>query len=221
MDKKQFNERVSTPGTFSSHDRGWLKAMQAKYPFSSPVSLLAYLADKEHGFDTPDERRAVALAVCDPAVIDRLLAMPKEASAPAPKQAAPAKPEVQVAPEIREKPAPEPEKAFDILSEINTYQEVSFKTAPKSVILSKFLQVGPQNEEESTLVETSTHDITDKKSLMPDVSQGTETLAIILEKQGRYDRALAIYKNLLANYPEKSSTFAPRIENLETLINSK
>ena len=61
----------------------------------------------------------------------------------------------------------------------------------------------------------------DKKSLMPDVSLGTETLAVILEKQGKYDKALAIYENLLARNPEKNSIFAPRIEKLEALLNSK
>ena len=64
-------------------------------------------------------------------------------------------------------------------------------------------------------------DFNDKKSLMPDASLGTETLAVILEKQGRYDKALAIYKNLLVHNPEKSSIFAPRIERLTSLINSK
>ena len=61
----------------------------------------------------------------------------------------------------------------------------------------------------------------DKKSIQADSSLGTETLAVILEKQGKYDKALAIYRNLLAQNPEKSSNFAPRIERLETLINSK
>ena len=119
------------------------------------------------------------------------------------------------------KPARGNDPSFDILSEINTFQEVSFKTAPKSVILSNFLQVDPSEEENEVSQDARNRDINDKKSLTPDVSLGTETLAVILEKQGRYDKALAIYKNLLAHNPEKSSIFAPRIERLTTLINSK
>ena len=197
MDKKQFIDSVNKPGKYSSQDRGWLKAMLSKYPFSSVLSLQALLADRAFGFDTPEERRAVALSVCNPAILDEMLSKASQASA-----------------------APE-EQSFDILNEINTFQETSFKTAHKSVILSKFLQVGPSQTSETSAQEAVAHDITDKKSLQANESLGTETLAVILEKQGNYSRALAIYRNLLARNPEKSSIFAPRIEKLESLLNRK
>ena len=110
---------------------------------------------------------------------------------------------------------------FDILNEINTFQEVSFKTAPKSVILSNFLQIATSEGEETPSGEPLPAETKDKKSLVADASLGTETLAVILEKQGKYDKALAIYENLLARNPEKSSIFAPRIEKLESLLNRK
>lgn len=203
MDKKQFIDTVTAPTRFTSQDRGWLKAQLAKYPYSSVVATLALLADHAYGFDTPEERRAVALSMCDPAVLDSLL--DGAATSAASSAATPV--------------ANDP--SFDILSEINTFQEVSFKTAPKSVILSNFLKVDPSEEGNEASGNASTHDITDKKSLTPDISLGTETLAVILEQQGRYDKALAIYKNLLAQNPEKSSIFAPRIQRLTTIINSK
>ena len=198
MDKNQFIEMTSNPSRFTSQGRGWLKAQLAKYPYSSVVSTLTLLADRAFGFDTAEERRAVALSVCNPAVLDSLLA--SASSGPAP---------------VADDPS------FDILSEINNIQEVSFKTAPKSVILSNFLQVDPSKEENENPDSTRMHDINDKKSLVPDVSLGTETLAVILEKQGRYDKALAIYKNLLSHNPEKSSIFAPRIQRLTTILNCK
>ena len=200
MDKKQFIDMTAAPGRFTSQDRGWLKAMLAKYPHSSVVSTLALLADHAFGYDTPVERRAVALSVCNPAILDDLLSTASTAAAAVPTSNDP---------------------GFDILSEINTFQEVSFKTAPKSVILSNFLQVDPSEEENSTSQSAQNGDDRDKKNVSSDVSLGTETLAVILENQGRYDKALAIYKNLLANNPEKSSIFAPRIERLTSLINSK
>lgn len=200
MDKKQFVDKVAKPDFFTSQDRGWLKAMAAKYPYSSVVSTLALFADRAYGFDTPQQHRAAALSVCNPDRLESLLAVAAQAPASQPQ---------------------EEDSSFDILNEINTFQEVSFKTAPKSVILSNFLQVDPSNDNDSTVAATTQHDLNDKKSLSPDPSLGTETLAVILEKQGKYDRALAIYQNLLAHNPEKSSIFAPRIQRLESLINSK
>ena len=104
---------------------------------------------------------------------------------------------------------------------MSNLKSLSKLTAPKSVILSKFLQVGPENDNAQAPEEVQKKDYSDKKSLTANVSLGTETLAVILEKQGRYDKALAIYKNLLSNNPEKSSIFAPRIQKLESLLNSK
>ncbi len=192
MDKKQFAEMVARPERFSPQDRGWLRAMVDKYPHSSLMSTLALLADHVYRFDTPEERRAVSLAMCNS---DKLDAMLGRASGPA------------------------DDPQVDILNEINTFQEISFKTAPKSVILSKFLQAAPANTAEKTVPVHENTEYDEKKSLRPDQSIGTETLAVILEQQGYYDRAVAIYKNLLAQNPEKSSTFAPRIQHLESLIN--
>ena len=185
---------VARPERFSPQDRGWLRAMVDKYPHSAVMSTLALLADHVYHFDTPEERRAVVLAMCNSNGLDALLSRAT---------------------------SPVNEQQFDILNEINTFQEVSFKTAPKSVILSKFLQAAPSNGAETSATTHSHADTDEKKSLQPNQSFGTETLAVILEQQGRYDRALTIYENLLAQNPEKSSTFAPRIERLKSLINSK
>ena len=205
MNQKQFADKVSNPAYFSSQDRGWLKAMLAKYPYSSVVGTLSLLADHVYGFDTTEERRAVALSVCNPAVLDKLIA------GAGMETAAVAEP----SPTLPEEPS------FDVLNEINTFQEVSFKTAPKSVILSNFLSFEASKEGNKEGGNDEKQVFNDKKSLVADSSLGTETLAIILKNQGRYDKALAIYEKLIAQNPEKSSTFAPRIEELKTLIKSK
>lgn len=194
MDKKQFVEKLGNPAKFSSQDRGWLRAVMDRYPYSSVVNVLALLADHAYGFDTPEQRRAAMLAMCDSSVLDVML--DRAASA-------------------NETPA------YDIFNEINNFQEVSFKTAPKSVILSNFLQASPAEDVRKAQEVQRPEVREDKKSLLPDDILGTETLAVILENQGRYEQALAVYKNLLVHNPEKSSTFAPRIDQLETLIKSK
>ena len=195
MDKKEFNERLSRPERFTSQERGWLRAKQARYPFSSVVGTMALLADHAYGFDTEEERRQVALAMCNPQGLGLMIANAKQS--------------------VPEQPN------FDVLGEINSFQEVSFKTAPKSVILSNFLEIATAEGQEIGDEEPLPAEVKDKKSLMADVSMGTETLAVILEKQGKYDRALAIYENLMARNPEKSSIFAARIERLQSLMNNK
>lgn len=205
MNKIQFAGKVSNPIQFTSQERGWLKAMLSRHPYSSVIGTLSLLADHAYGFDSEKEYRAVALSMCNPSILSEMLT---STTAIAPQEATSTDKKTD-------------EQPYDILNEINTYQEVSFKTAPKSVILSKFLQAAPSKGDENDTERSLSRDYNDKKSLKPDISSGTETLAVILEKQGRYDHALAIYKNLLARNPEKSSTFAPRIEKLETLLNSK
>ncbi len=198
MDKNEFVKMVSQPREFTSQERGWLKAKVAQYPHSSVLRTLALLADHAYGYDTPDEQRSVMLSMCSSAGLVGMLA------GAAPKDI-----------------ARSTEPSVDILNEINTFQEVSFKTAPKSVILSNFLQTNSLEEEKNALSPVLISNEVEKKCLQEEDVLGTETLAVILEQQGRYDKALAIYRNLLARNPEKSSIFAPRIEKLESQINSK
>ncbi len=192
MDKKQFAEMVAHPTRFTPQDRGWLRAMLDKYPHSSLLATLSLLADHVYHFDTSKDRRAVVLSMINSEGLESML-------------------------EKACGPADDPQ--VDILNEINTFQEVSFKTAPKSVILSKFLESAPSQGVERSVTQRTGSETDDKKSLRSNESLGTETLAVILEQQGYYDRALAIYKNLLAQNPEKNSNFAPRIKHLESLIN--
>ena len=101
MDKKQFVELLGNPAKFSSQDRGWLRAVLDRYPYSSVINVLALLADHAHGFDTPEQRRAAMLAMSDSSALEAMLNRAASAN-----------------------DAP----SFDVFNEINTFQEVSFKT---------------------------------------------------------------------------------------------
>ena len=48
----------------------------------------------------------------------------------------------------------------------------------------------------------------------------TETLAVIYEKQSKFDNAIAVYEKLMLKYPEKKSIFANRIEVLKSKLES-
>ena len=129
--------------------------------------------------------------------------------------------------EARPAPSPTPEApldndaSFDVLQVINSYQEVSFKTAPKSVILSNFLEKDGGIELSESYYSAVPIQELAKKSISPNETLQTETLALVLEKQGKYAQALAMYEKLILNNPEKSSTFAVRIDALKTLLSKE
>lgn len=117
--------------------------------------------------------------------------------------------------------AAEADDDFDVLQEINAYQEVSFKTAPKSVILTNFLEKdGGLNLSEGTFDSTPVQELA-KKSISLENSLESETLALILEKQGKIAQAIAMYEKLIVKYPEKSRTFAVRISTLKTQLTNE
>ena len=49
----------------------------------------------------------------------------------------------------------------------------------------------------------------------------SETLAEVYVTQKNYDKAIKIYRTLMARYPEKSSTFADLIEKLKDIKSSQ
>ena len=110
---------------------------------------------------------------------------------------------------------------YDVIKEINAYQEVSFKTAPKSVILSNFLESSGNQTEENAEKEPESVVELGKKSIASHDFVETETMAVIYAKQGKYEKALNIYLKLLSKNPEKNSTFAPRIQELKILLENK
>jgi len=55
-----------------------------------------------------------------------------------------------------------------------------------------------------------------EKSVDENAFTGTETIAKILIKQGKLERAIQIYEQLKLKYPEKKAYFADQIEKLNT-----
>ena len=224
MDKNAFGKWMDHPESLTPEEWGELRRECDRYPYSAPLQVLSLLADKANGAALWEQQTLprVMLYVQD---VDRLYeqldalgrkAEPKEKAA---ELAVPVREVATGGDAPAQKAGVTGDEPFDVLQAINSYQEVSFKTAPKSVILSNFLEKdGGITLSDTGFEEVSIQELA-KKSIAVDSSLESETLAIVLENQGKYAQALAMYEKLMLNNPEKSSTFAVRIAELKAQIN--
>ena len=213
MDKKVFNSMVAEPTVFTYQDKVEIQEERVRAPYSSLLQVMDLLSEKACGVMGGGAEARVALYLSPSQSIEAMLAAVKLKEERVVPAAAEPKKE-----EKKEEKRKEDAAEVDILQEINDYQEISLKTAPKSVILDKFLEVTPRRDEdmeddgEESLAEMG------KKSIQPNKGLETETLATILEKQGRYDKAIVVYVNLMAREPEKKEKYEARIAELKNKI---
>ena len=73
----------------------------------------------------------------------------------------------------------------------------------------------PETPNSETETESAEIETVIKRSATSDFKIVTETMAQIYLKQGNKDKALQIYRQLLADNPKKSVYFADRIRELE------
>lgn len=217
MDKSTFNNQLANLCSYTMRDKSDIQQEKNKYPYCTLLQVMDLLSDKATGTQQWETRflPRTSLYLFDYDMFATSLRDVRltEIQSPADKKA---KADIEQA-KTQEYEAANSEP-FDIMKEINAYQEVSFKTAPKSVILSKFLETGNYKPEE--LGETEAVPVEDlgKKSIRVDDSLDTETLALVYEKQSKYDKAIEVYEKLISKNPEKSSTFALRISELKSKI---
>ncbi len=219
MDKNSFAQMMNRPGRLSPEEWDELHRERDRYPFSAPLQVLSLLADKAGGAPLWERQALPYVSLYVPDVewlyaqleaLDRPASVPPVAQPTAQAEAVP----TRQAGEERQLPP-----GFDILQEINAYQDVSFKTAPKSVILSNFLEKDGGITLDSDAYDAVSVQELAQNSIRPSDSVESETLAVILEKQGKLQQALAMYEKLMVNNPEKSSTFAVRIAELQSKLN--
>lgn len=124
--------------------------------------------------------------------------------------------EIRIEQSILQTPV-QPTKESNIIEEINSYRESDLSDNPtREEVRKRFLKIEPpeipnsEAETESLAIETVI-----KRSAASDFKIVTETMAQIYLKQGNKDKALQIYRQLLADNPKKSVYFADRIKELE------
>lgn len=222
MQKTEFTRLILSPESFTLRDKMYLQSEKMKYPYCAPLQILDVVGDKVCGLDQWESKTLpiASLYVRNRVKLNELIRVAHLVE----DRTVQAVPE-QVAAESVQQTAcvqEQPDDDFDIFQEINAYQEVSFKTAPKSVILSKFLDIDVCDTQEFDDSEPLPVEVLSKKSVSNEAVLETETLALVFEKQGKYDKAVEVYRKLMMKYPEKSSTFATRIIEIENIIeNSK
>lgn len=216
MDKETFGHILDTPAAMDSSRLEALHRERDEYPYSAPLQVLSLMADKMAGTPMWEAQTLprVSLYMIDVNHLYGLLDNVGKQPSGTVKPVTPSQP--AVASRQTATTVPQQEEPFDILKEINSYQEVSFKTAPKSVILSNFLEKdGGIHLDAESFEEVPVQELA-KKSIQPDESLCTETMALILMEQGKVDQAVAIYRKLISKNPEKSSIFAARIAEAES-----
>lgn len=217
MDKSTFTNKLQNPFNYTLKEKLEIQAAKTQFPYCSLLQQMDLMSNKAAAIYNWESRFVprVSAFLLDPSSLGEKLDKVQPTSITTPEELALKR---QIEEQKRaESNSGEPE-SFDVMREINSYQEVSFKTAPKSEILSKFLEDGNCPAGESGEIDTTSIEILGKKSITSESSVETETMAVIFEKQGKFDRAIAIYEKLIPKYPEKSSTFAARINELKNKI---
>lgn len=120
-----------------------------------------------------------------------------------------------------EKPISKPQKLSDWLLSMKEkdapIEEIN-EESPKTLLSSKDL-IDRFIAQKNKKIKISEEPITPKElgqlSLVENEDFVTETLANIYAKQGKYDKAIKIFEQLMLNFPEKNTFFASRIRFLK------
>ena len=104
-------------------------------------------------------------------------------------------------------------KIYEPCSEENT--QFDAKKSETSLLIDRFLEKQPTISRTTGAFFNPENII--EQSIDNSQQPVSETLAILLEKQGQHQKAIEIYQKLILENPKKSSYFAARIENLSNI----
>jgi len=136
-------------------------------------------------------------AVKEPPVAEEL---PKQAAADIP---------LEITNEADLQPTALPKSSFNTwLRKLNPPQAGILQGDLKDISLNSKHLHHPEEEKEPDAKQIADHSVEEDEEI------ASETLALLLEKQKFYGKAIAMYQRLQLKYPEKSSLFAAKIEEL-------
>ncbi|MBR7167511.1 MAG: hypothetical protein IKD33_01730 [Bacteroidales bacterium] len=221
MEKDIFCRHIQNPKRYTLSNKLDIQSEKTKYPYCSILQVLDLMSDKAVSIYNWRERffDRVAIRSLDNDLLESLLAGVQETKIVTEEDMRLKK---QIEKAKKKEYGEVSDEEFDVIEAINSYQDVlSFKTAPKSVIIEKFLESEGNKNQKNPSNETLSIDELGKKSISEKDEVVTETLALIFEKQGKIDKAVDTYKKLIVKYPEKKSIFANRIEELNNKLENK
>ena len=213
MTKEGFLNYIKGLDAFDLQDKLDIQSEKTTYPYCSLLQLMDLLSDKATNVYQWESRSLPKISIYVPnrQFLKKYLENVKETPIVSQQQ-------LDLKAEIEKKKDLEDSMStqnIDVFDEINSYQEVSFRTAPK---VEQFLDVQTPAVGTSSSNEYPSIEELEKESLQLKQDVVSETLAILFEKQKDYKRAIETYEQLSLKYPEKSSTFAVQIERLKNLI---
>ena len=109
------------------------------------------------------------------------------------------------------------EESHDIIKEIDSYIETELSSNPtKEELIERFLKIeNPKVNSLEKAKDSSSINEQVSENIVDELEIVTETMAKVYMKQGRNDKAIKIYKQLILANPEKSIYFATQIKNIE------
>lgn len=218
MEKESFFKCIQNPQNYTLRDKLDIQSDKSKYPYCSVLQALDLMSDKAVNIYNWKERfyQKVLMYLSDNDLFDELLNNVQKTEIVTPEDV---KLKQQIEKEKKRELGDVEDEDFDVIEAINSYQDVlSFKTAPKSVIIEKFLESEGDKKAKNDSKEGENIDDLGKKSISEKDELVTETLAVVMVKQGKLDKAIEIYEKLMLKYPEKKSIFANQIDTLKSRL---